>query len=275
MATTTARKRERRRARREAAATPEQRAEVEAKAAAERQREAFAEAAAQRAAQEGRDPIAAAAYARRSFDAKRERQAEERKRASRREREAAIEQGLGLRREGGVVVSRPGLDGAPEARQAHQLEGGPAVEPGKPGKPGRALDMVDAWERSGAISRSAADAARQFRDDFEAAGLVGLRAVDPERSPSGGGFGGLPGGVLERDRVWRVMQALGGLHAPCSVALWHVVGCGESLSDAARRMPPPVTWDRDMVKAVALGAIGALAGVEARPLKMRVDRRGR
>ncbi|MEX2629502.1 MAG: hypothetical protein WD341_06140 [Tistlia sp.] len=182
---------------------------------------------------------------------------ERRKRASRAEREAALERGLGLERRDGVVVSRAGLDGPTDERAALTVEGEAAVDPPAGGRPARALDILDAWERQGAIGRPAADAARRFREDFQLGGLLALKAVDPN-AVGGGGIKDLPGGIEERRRALRIIDRLGGMTSPAGMAFWHVLGCEATLEEAARRMPGPIAWDRDMIRAAALAGIGML-----------------
>ncbi len=185
---------------------------------------------------------------------------------ARAERDAALERGLGLEREGGVLVSRPGLDGPTAEREAQTVEGQPAVEPASHGRPARTNDVIDAWEKAGAITRGAADLARRFRDDFQAGGLQALKAIDPN-SLGGGGMKDLPGGLDERRRALRLLDRLGGLQSPGGVALWHVVGCEASFEQATLRMPGPFTWNVNMLRGTLLATIAALE--DRRPAKPR------
>lgn len=255
MATTTARKRERRAAKGGGLAVPS--AKDLAAVELDRRRRDLLKRTRQETAEAGGDPDVAEANLRAVWLKRDAANRERRQQGARRERDRA----LGLVREDGVEVSRRGGDGATPEREAQQLEGVAAIEPARAGRPARARDILDAWEASGAITRAAAAAARQFRDDFQAAGLLRLRAVDFGRTGGGGSALDLPGGTIERERIYRTLKRLGGWQSSVAVVLWHLVGSEETFAEVALRMPGPMSWSVDQTRGIAIGAIEALGAL--------------
>lgn len=95
--------------------------------------------------------------------------------------------------------------------------------------------------KAGTIGQDLWQAGQQFQADFEVAQLQGRYVTVSYLGRAGGGAGDLPSPCLDaRRRVRSALQALG-LAEPAQATLqaqvvWHVLGCGDTLGDAARRL---------------------------------------
>lgn len=96
----------------------------------------------------------------------------------------------------------------------------------------RAIDILAAMERRGAITAKMRENAETFRKKFNHAHLEALRASDPSRPP-GRGCATEPRLSTEaaRDHVWRAILAVGGITSPGGACLWHVVGLERTLKE--------------------------------------------
>lgn len=104
------------------------------------------------------------------------------------------------------------------------------------GKRAQALDALDHLYGRKRITQAQWRAGKEFQDDFIAAGLVAIQAVDWQRI-DGRSFGDAAA-VARVDKsgtIHRVFQTLGGVGSPAGAIAWHVIGSGESLSDFANR----------------------------------------
>jgi hypothetical protein len=138
----------------------------------------------------------------------------------------------------------------------HQI----ADEAGRPARPYRAVDTLSAMLRKGTITPAMHQAADDFRLVFTAASLDPLRALDPTRLPQG--LAELPLSLRQieaRRKVWRALQALGGIASPAGACVWHVVGCQATLKEWALRQGwggRPLT--QEAASGVLVGALGVL-----------------
>jgi hypothetical protein len=73
------------------------------------------------------------------------------------------------------------------------------------------------------IDRRMYDAACAFREDFDRAGFVGIRAASLLRV-GGGGACDLPAGIDNRSKIGRALQHLGGLGGALTTVAWHYIG---------------------------------------------------
>jgi hypothetical protein len=128
-------------------------------------------------------------------------------------------------------------------------------------RPYRAIDILAAMERRGAITVGMRMAGETFRMKFNRAHLEQLRAADMSRSPGGGkGPNDLPSATYAaREHVWRAICAVGGLASAGGACLWHVVGLEVSL----KRWAQEQGWNGRMVSqeaatGILICALGAL-----------------
>jgi hypothetical protein len=110
-----------------------------------------------------------------------------------------------------------------------------ADEYGGIARPSRAIDILAALERRGAITAGMRDAGDQFRVYFRTAHLDPLRAANLLRTPSAVRRSDGSGAAIEyaRRRVAEAITAVGGLGSPGGACLWHVVGLEQSLKEWA------------------------------------------
>jgi hypothetical protein len=101
-------------------------------------------------------------------------------------------------------------------------------------RPYRAIDILGAMERRGAITQAMRAAGEHFRERFAAASLDPLRAASFEWRPKGS-VAAMPGLRAEaaRQAVWRALCAVGGLASPAGSVLWHVIGFERTLKEWA------------------------------------------
>ncbi len=137
-----------------------------------------------------------------------------------------------------------------------------ADEAGRPSRPYRAVDTLGVMLRKGTIS----PAMRQAGDDFHAlfltASLDPLRAADWRSIPQG--FSELSPTLRQvgaRDKVWKALQALGGIASPAGSCVWHVVGCAWSIKEWSLREG----WggrplSQETAAGILVGALGVLQG---------------
>jgi hypothetical protein len=135
-----------------------------------------------------------------------------------------------------------------------------ADEAGRPARPYRSADTLARMLKRGTISPPMRQAADDFRSLFRRASLDPLRAPDLRRVPSGSH----PAEASERQtearrRVWRALQALGGIASPAGSCVWHVVGCEWTIRDWALREG----WggrplSEEAASGVLVGALGVL-----------------
>ncbi|HEY7990774.1 MAG TPA: DUF6456 domain-containing protein [Stellaceae bacterium] len=136
-----------------------------------------------------------------------------------------------------------------------------ADEAGRPARPYRGLDTLTLMLRRGSISPAMHQAADDFRALFHRASLDPLRAPDLARVR---GARGADPGVTERqsaarDKVWRALDALGGIASPAGSCVWHVVGNEWTVREWAERQG----WGGRAVSpetaaGILVGALGTL-----------------
>jgi Domain of unknown function (DUF6456) len=136
-----------------------------------------------------------------------------------------------------------------------------ADDAGSVARPYRAIDLLAAMERRGAITASMRQAGEDFRRAFQRAHFDPLHAADLKRVP--GGYVGDEGPGLcvqaAREKVWRAICAVGGLASAGGSCLWHVVGLERSIKEwaleqgwAGRRL------SQETASGVLIAALGAL-----------------
>jgi hypothetical protein len=141
-----------------------------------------------------------------------------------------------------------------------------ADEAGRPARPYRNVDTLGVMLRKGTIT----PAMRQAGDDFHA--LFVRAALDPLRAPDlrrarVGGHDAEPGErqLESRRRIWRALQALGGIASPAGSCAWHVLGCEWTVKDWALRQG----WggrpmSQEAAAGVLVGALGVLQALYGR-----------
>ncbi|HXP29724.1 MAG TPA: hypothetical protein VN832_01450 [Stellaceae bacterium] len=135
-----------------------------------------------------------------------------------------------------------------------------ADEAGRPARPYRAVDTLGLMLRKNTITASMRQAGDDFHALFVIAQLDPLRAPDLRRVPQG--VHELPFALRQeeaRKRIWRSLQALGGIGSPAGSCVWHVVGCAWSLKEWALR----AGWggrgiSQEAASGVLVGALGVL-----------------
>ncbi|HEX7968017.1 MAG TPA: DUF6456 domain-containing protein [Stellaceae bacterium] len=135
-----------------------------------------------------------------------------------------------------------------------------ADEEGRPARPYRVIDSLALMQRRGSITAAMRQAGEDFRAVFAAASLDPLAAADLARVPQNVRMLGLGAAQIEaRRRVWRALQALGGIASPAGSCAWHVIGCEWSLKDWALR----AGWSgrplgQETASGILIGALGVL-----------------
>jgi Domain of unknown function (DUF6456) len=145
-----------------------------------------------------------------------------------------------------------------------QLERPIADEHGAIARPSRAIDILAAMERRGAITPEMRQAGEDFRNSFRRAGFDPLRAANWLRG--GAGFDSMSVGLIPaRNRVWRALTAVGGLKSADGACLWHVIGGEQSLKEWAQGQG----WaGRQVSQEVASGILVAALGVLAQHFEL-------
>ncbi len=159
-----------------------------------------------------------------------------------------------------------------EFRKQHKpLDGAPALgrfdqtlvdARGRVGAPIRAYDTLAALHRTGAIDADMLQAGRDFEELFARCNLDPLRAPDMGRIP-GMAQADLSDRVMaSRDRLWKALQALGGIAAPAGSCAWEVLGGGLTLPAYAERtiLGSGASLSAKAAKGVFVAALGVLAG---------------
>jgi Domain of unknown function (DUF6456) len=135
-----------------------------------------------------------------------------------------------------------------------------ADEHGRPARPYRAEDTLARLHRLGAISAEMRQAGDDFHALFRLAQLDPLAAPDLNRVPQGVRARPVSARVEEaRRRVGAALQVLGGPASPAGACIWHVVGCGWTLREWARRAGwsgRPVT--PEIASGILVAALGTL-----------------
>ncbi len=136
------------------------------------------------------------------------------------EQRAETGRGVSGQTKGAQQVAAMLRGGTPRGRHPRAAAPGPverlprpiADEHGAIAHPSRAIDILAAMERRGAITAEMLAAGEDFRATFRRAQLDPLRAADLQRIP-GAGRGAGAGGFAEtaRDQIWRALLVLGGL----------------------------------------------------------------
>ena len=125
--------------------------------------------------------------------------------------------------------------------QASRLPGGRKAElvreadpDGRPVTHARAVDTIDRMRKAGTITRAMHDAARDFQAHFTIAAydatpprhMIRVSASRRERTLS-------DNQIAARERVYRALEALGGIASPGGSCVWSVAGLGHSLREWA------------------------------------------
>jgi hypothetical protein len=127
-------------------------------------------------------------------------------------------------------------------------------------RPYRAIDILAAMERRGAITGEMRSAGETFRTKFTHAHLDQLRAADITRSSAGKSSADPHQKNYDaRDHVWRAICAVGGLASAGGACLWHVVGLEHSLKEWAVEQG----WSgrlvsQEVASGILIAALGAL-----------------
>jgi hypothetical protein len=125
----------------------------------------------------------------------------------------------------------------------------------------RTVDTLGKMLRSGTITPEMHDAAKDFQAEFIVANLDPLRALPILRVPGTGREPELSvRQVHARDRVYKSLQALGGLTSPAGSCVWHVVGLQRSVREWAMRQGwggRPVR--QEQAQGILVAALGILA----------------
>jgi hypothetical protein len=123
---------------------------------------------------------------------------------------------------------------------------------GSPAPNGRQFDQA------AAVRRQYRGDARAFQRDFQFAGLDPIR-VRPMVLPAGGCVRSemTECRLHARNRVHRALEALGGIGSPRASCLWHIVGCGGSITEWSIRQP----WngrplDQKEARGILIAALG-------------------
>jgi hypothetical protein len=141
-----------------------------------------------------------------------------------------------------------------------------ADERGSIGRPFRVVDTLGKMLAAGTIDERMQAAGDRFRDDFDRAHLHGLRAADlttprVDNKPRADAAVTL---FAPRERVWRAMQAAGGMTSAGGSCLWHVIGEGCSLAEwAMMRQAAGRRMNKDNASGVLVAALDAVATLYA------------
>jgi hypothetical protein len=130
----------------------------------------------------------------------------------------------------------------------------------------RTVDSLGKLLRSGAVTEAMHDAGRAFQRDFQFAGLDPIRSRSMMLTVRGGGAPELTESQLDaRRRVYKAMQALGGIGSPGGSCLWHVLGCGCSIREwAIRRGWSGQPLRQEQAQGILIAALGMLAAQAGR-----------
>jgi hypothetical protein len=120
----------------------------------------------------------------------------------------------------------------------------------------RAIDTLGQMLSNGTITADMHDAGQVFRSAFRAAALDPLRARSLVWVPATTGETLTERVAAARERVARALDALGGPASPAGSAVWHVVGCEQSIREWATL--------RGMHHVAAGGVLVAALGVLAK-----------
>jgi hypothetical protein len=133
-----------------------------------------------------------------------------------------------------------------------------ADEAGRPARPYRRIDLLGSLARKGTITAAMRQAGEDFHALFQRASLDPLRAPDMARVPHGHRAPELSESQeAARHRLWRALEAVGGLGSPAGSCLWHVVGAEFSIKDWALRQG----WNgRPLAQEQASGVLVAALG---------------
>ena len=125
----------------------------------------------------------------------------------------------------------------------------------------RTVDSMGKLLRSGAVTEAMHGAGRAFQRDFHLAGLDPIRARSMMLPVCRGGTSELTESQLDaRRRVYKAMQALGGIGSPGGSCLWHVLGCGCSIREwAIRRGWSGQPIRQEQAAGILIAALGVLA----------------
>ena len=134
-----------------------------------------------------------------------------------------------------------------------------ADEDGRPSLPFRAVDTLARMERGGTITREMRGAGEKFRDDFAVASLDRLRAASLLRVVGGAESSLTFTQMAARDRIWKVLQILGGPTSPAALCVWYVIGVGMTVTEwAAREGWNGRPLHEASARGILIGALGAL-----------------
>jgi hypothetical protein len=125
----------------------------------------------------------------------------------------------------------------------------------------RTVDTLGKMLKAGTITPEMHDAAKDFQAAFIVANLDALRALPILRVPGTGREPELNVRQLHaRDRVYKSLQALGGISSPAGSCVWHVVGLQRSVREWAIRQGwggRPVR--QEQAQGILVAALGMLA----------------
>lgn len=126
---------------------------------------------------------------------------------------------------------------------------------------GRAVQVSDCLDRmlaNATITQAMVDAGRRYQADFHRAMLDPLRAAPFEAQIKGQRDD--TRALAARERIWRVIRAMGGFGAPASNALWFVLGAGYSIEAWARRerFGKGGSLNKHCARGILIGALSAL-----------------
>jgi hypothetical protein len=133
-----------------------------------------------------------------------------------------------------------------------------ADEAGRPARPYRRIDLLGSLAKKGTITASMRQAGEDFHALFQYASLDALAAPDMARLPQGRRAPEMTERQLAaRQKLWRALDAVGGLGSPAGSCLWHVVGAEFSIKDWALRQG----WNgRPLAQEQASGVLVAALG---------------
>lgn len=138
----------------------------------------------------------------------------------------------------------------------------------------RTVDTLGKMLRSGTITQEMHDAAKDLQAMFIVANLDPLRALPILRVPGTGRGPDLNERQLDaRRRVYKALQALGGISSPAGSCVWHVVGLQQSVREWAMRQGwggRPVR--QEQAQGILVAALGVLVSCHGRGERRRLTR---